>query len=154
MIPLKVIGMGSPFGDDRVGWYVIELLQNVLTPSLQKTLLSCERPGLRLLTLLKNDKKLILIDAIKTGAKIGTVHCFKGAAVFAIKPCLSTHDLDLAQTLRLGEALGLLPAELTLYGIEIDVIYFQDFLSLPVKKAAQYLMKLIHRKIIIEQNMA
>ena len=148
MIPLKIIGIGSPFGDDRVGWYVIECLQHAFKPELQKTLLSCDRPGLRLLTLMKNARKVILIDAIKTGAKVGTVHCFKGDALFEITACLSTHHLDLAQTLRLAKNLNVLPDELMIYGIEIDAIYFQEVLSVPVKKAAQQLTKMLYELLV------
>ena len=53
MSKLRVIGIGSPFGDDQLGWLVVRLLQQ--HPSLHQftkdslELLCSDRPGMYLL---------------------------------------------------------------------------------------------------------
>lgn len=114
MKTIKVLGIGSPFGDDQVGWKVIELLKSHLPFSEHITLGQHDRPGARLLELMGGANTVYLIDAIKSGHPLGTIHCFKNTEIFTIKNHLSTHDLGLAQALQLAKALDVLPEHVIL----------------------------------------
>lgn len=121
---IKVLGIGSPFGDDQVGWKVVALLKKVT--HLKKFIPDYlqidhyDRPGIRLLELMKNSDIVYLIDAVKSGNPIGTCHRFKNEEIEEAKCLISTHDIGIAQVLQLGKVLNSLPNTIILYGIEID----------------------------------
>ena len=120
---IKIIGIGSPFGEDNISWQVIDLLKKSPHLKNQSQPLSIEqydRPGLRLLDLMANAQMVILIDAVVTGQPVGTLHRLQKKEIQEFKCIFSTHDLGIAQTLKIGEALNMLPQEILLYGIEID----------------------------------
>ncbi|WP_051131846.1 hypothetical protein [Legionella tunisiensis] len=58
MSELLILGIGSPFGDDRLGWEVVHLLQQKkalhIYSARQLQIMSCDRPGLNLLNLMQN----------------------------------------------------------------------------------------------------
>lgn len=120
---IHVIGIGSPFGEDTLGWKVIDELQmhrhliKWNTSDLQ--LIKSDRPGIRLLELMQDTQHVFLVDAAKTGSPIGTIHCLKNKEINAYEDNLSTHDIGISQTLKIGEALNELPQSITLYVIEI-----------------------------------
>lgn len=58
---IRVIGIGSPFGDDRVGWYVVELLRGRVSDTIE--LLALDRPGAALINWMHGVDWFILIDA-------------------------------------------------------------------------------------------
>lgn len=135
-----VLGIGSPFGDDRVGWQVIKLLEqnasikNYIPNSLH---LEChDRPGTNLFALTQSASKIILIDAVKTGAAIGTCHQFQQKEIEQLYPSISTHGIGIGYALKLGFELQLLPEDITLYGIEIGEISYTKELSPPIRRAA------------------
>lgn len=57
MSVIKVLGIGSPFGDDQAGWKVAEALKQQLSvcPSISAYvhIESIDRPGIRLIELIK-----------------------------------------------------------------------------------------------------
>lgn len=119
MKPPAIIGIGSPYGDDQVGWRVIEHLQHL--PEADKiTILTRDRPGIRLLEDLEGRRSTILIDAVQSGAPAGTLHDFDVGRLDKISTLTSSHGFGLAETLSLGKALGILPVTLSIYGIEIE----------------------------------
>ena len=118
-----IIGLGSPFGDDRVGWHVAKELAARL-PARRARVGCLDRPGPALLEQIAGYRDGILIDAAQTGRAPGTILRLlpaQLAASIAIGPPVgSSHALGLAETLALGNLLGLLPPRLTLYLISID----------------------------------
>lgn len=121
---LRVIGIGSPFGDDRIGWLLVDKLAQ--EPRLQAhstqalELLACDRPGVSLLSYCSGADAIVLIDAVISGAAVGTMQRWEGDAIpQATRLMTSSHGVGLAQTLALGDVLGRLPARRILYGIEV-----------------------------------
>ncbi|KTD30450.1 MULTISPECIES: hydrogenase maturation protease [Legionella] len=151
MIELLILGLGSPFGDDRLGWEVVRLLQQreeLKSYSSQQVQMVCgDRPGVHLLELMSNAKTVFLIDAVKTGAKLGSLHCFNPEEIKVLSTLQSTHDFGIAQTLALGKALNSLPQNLFLYGIEINDVKFQFEISDPINQATQALVEQILKSI-------
>lgn len=118
---VRIIGIGSWSGDDRIGWDAVEAIASSgllrRFPGETVETCRCERPG-GLLALLRDLPAVILIDAMQSGAAAGTV---RKLAVHELAPGLadlSSHGMGVAQCLALGQVLDLLPPVLLLYGVE------------------------------------
>ena len=140
--PRLIIGLGSPFGDDRVGWHVATELAARL-PAQRARVRCLDRPGPALLDAMAGYRDGILIDAAQTGRAPGTILRRRpaqlAASMAAGRSVGSSHVLGLAETLALGNLLGLLPPRLTLYLISIDPAATDDTegpLTPPVARAA------------------
>jgi hydrogenase maturation protease len=114
---IRVIGLGSPFGDDRAGWRVIELLQGQVPACVE--LVALDRPGAGLIAWLEGVERLVLIDALIGGLPRGEVLRIDPAETKGGTAAFSSHGLDLAGTLRLAETLALRPPQIALYGIAV-----------------------------------
>ena len=152
MTALRVFGIGSPFGDDQLGWAVVNLLKQ------QASLLHyiphrlhiacCDRPGMYLLELMRHAKTVFLIDAVTSGSPIGTLHCFVNTDIEACGNTLSTHGLGIAEAMKMGAALNELPERVILYGVEIGNVQCQFMLSDPIKQAIYSLSVRIENDIL------
>ncbi len=152
MTELRVLGIGSPFGDDQLGWEVVKLLQQKASlrhyiPH-QLHLTCCDRPGMYLLELMRHAKTVFLIDAVITGATIGTLHCFKNEDIKDLSSTLSTHGLGIAEAMQMGAVLQELPKHITLYGAEIEGIQQPFSLSNPIKDAIESLAQRLETDIL------
>lgn len=118
-----VIGIGSPFGADTLGWQVIEQLKSQ-QPSLSDNirLETCDRPGTLLLDYMKGVTKAILVDAVE-GGRSGTITTINKDQMLQQDSMHSSHRLGVAETIALGEKLGLLPDVLVLMGVETGNIH-------------------------------
>ena len=150
MTELHVLGIGSPFGDDQLGFTVVRLLQQrtrLKSYSPERLRLDYhDRPGMYLLDLMREAKTLFLIDAIKTGAPIGTLHCLKNEDIHTMESTLSTHGIGVA--IRMGAALNMLPNQLVFYGAEIGDIHFQFSISEPIIQAVELLTARLETDIL------
>jgi hydrogenase maturation protease len=65
-------------------------------------------------------QRVIVVDAVRTGAVVGTVHRLDAVAkpLPAIFSRRSTHAIGIAEAVELVRALGRLPRSLVVYGIE------------------------------------
>ncbi|MBK8163964.1 MAG: hydrogenase maturation protease [Gammaproteobacteria bacterium] len=118
--PARVIGLGSPFGTDSIGWDLVEELArwNELPPGVAE-FSRCGRPDAVLLETLGSPGLVILIDAMRSGRPPGTVRCFAAADVMAGTGMISTHDFGIKSALTLADAIGGLVAEVRVLGVEI-----------------------------------
>jgi len=120
-IPLRIIGIGSPFAGDRFGIDAIEILRTL--PEL--TILGCDvewcaldRPGAGLIEQLRGAEAVLLIDAMQSGSEPGAVRRLSLADLLQQTAVPSSHQLGVAESLALAQALGELPPQLLIYGIE------------------------------------
>lgn len=112
---VQILSVGSPHGDDQVGWLVAELLQKRGI----KTVFMVQSVD-QLLTHLLPNCKAIIVDACQSGAPIGTLFRFLWPDPRIEKAIgCSSHGINLAYALRLAEVLGKLPTECVLFAIEI-----------------------------------
>lgn len=121
---MLILGIGSPFGNDSLGWQVVDALvergvQQMLAPH-EVRLEKADRPGLLLLERMRGTDCVILIDALLGGGMSGRVHRLGVSDLARGDLRLSGHDLGVAEALALGEALGELPGQLWVLGIEVD----------------------------------
>lgn len=152
MKSIKVLGIGSPFGDDQVGWRVAETLKQQLSLHDHKAqdvnIESHDRPGIRLIELMSEASTIFIIDAVKSGSEAGTIHRFENNEIFESDNRFSTHDIGVSQALQLGCSLNALPANIILYGIEIDTIELGSNLSLCVERAIGLVVAQLENEII------
>ncbi|MGD8560012.1 MAG: hydrogenase maturation protease [Gammaproteobacteria bacterium] len=130
-----VVGVGSPFGADRWGWQVIEYLKQRQSQSAETNsavqLVYCDRPGLALLYLIKDAELAIVVDAV-AGGTAGTVRELNMDQLMVNERQFSSHDVGVADTLRLGDKLNMMPKQFVLYGIESGPTQLGDRLIDPV----------------------
>jgi hydrogenase maturation protease len=83
-------------------------------------LIEAGTPGLNLLDLWDGADRVIIVDAVKSGAAPGTVHSFDASLLPPrdVMP-VSSHGVNIIDAVELGRLLGRLPAELTVIGVEI-----------------------------------
>lgn len=113
---IRVIGIGSPFGADQLGWLALEALEEAAISDLE--LVRLDRPGSGLLRYFEGVGKILLIDAVEAGLEPGEIKLLDRNDL-AQSPCLtSSHGFGVAEALALAGALETLPAELWVAGIE------------------------------------
>jgi len=142
-----ILGIGSPFGDDRAGWAVAEALRasawfRSLAPG--SVGVAClDRPGAGLLAALEGVTHAVLIDAMRSGAPPGRVRVLAvEALVGSTAGLVSSHGFGLAGALKLAKAMGLLPPRLTILAIEAGAGDGLDALSAEVRAAVP---RVLHR---------
>lgn len=122
--PVHIIGIGSPFGDDRLGWVAAEALQHssvLAAVDAGPIVISfLDRPGAMLIAHWHDADNVIVIDAVQSGAPPGTRHRFDFKDLAASGAPTSSHGFGVASTLELARVLGNLPPRLLLRGIEMD----------------------------------
>ncbi|HTN49631.1 MAG TPA: hydrogenase maturation protease [Burkholderiaceae bacterium] len=145
-----ILGIGSPFGDDRAGWLVIDTLQASLDEheraSAGLTLAALDRPGAELLEHLRGADRAVLIDAVRDAGAPGAVVRLDPAQLEATVH-VSSHGLGVAEALALGAALQALPPEFTVLGIATDGDPRRTDMSVAVQGAALHLARELQRWI-------
>lgn len=125
-LPMRtlVIGLGNPImGDDGAGVAILELLREEWELPAEVELVDGGTWGMNLLPLVESVGRLILVDAIRSGATPGSLTVlerFQLPRYFALK--LSPHQIDLREILALAELRGLLPDQLVAIGIEPEQV--------------------------------
>lgn len=113
--PIRIVGIGSPNGDDRAGWEAAWRLREC---SLQATIHTVDG-GQGLLDVLDGKGTLLLIDALEpTGHPGYRIRCTWPDNNLRFLSPGSTHDFSPLVALRLAESLGLLPQRVEVFGIE------------------------------------
>lgn len=133
-----ILGVGNPLlGDDAVGVRVIEALR--ARPGLPPgvTLVDGGTDGLGLIPVIEPYRRVICVDAVMMDAPPGTIRrlAWGEFRVVAQKHPLSLHQSDLGGALQLADALGCLPDELVIYGIQPQTMEWDFPLSPAVERA-------------------
>ena len=120
-IQLRIIGIGSPFIGDHLGIEAVNSLSGCPGfEGFENEVEWCalDRPGAGLVEWLKGAEAVILIDAMHSGSRPGTVSRLVLSDLLQQGALASSHQLGVAESLALAHALGELPARLLIYGIE------------------------------------
>jgi len=113
---ILVLGLGSAFGDDRIGWAAVDRLARAGVAAAIPV-----RDGVELLLALEGADEVIVIDASRPAGCPGRVGCFEWPSRELLDEALwSTHGLGLTAALQMAEALGRLPRRVTIYTVEAD----------------------------------
>jgi hydrogenase maturation protease len=133
-----VIGVGNEFrGDDVAGLIVARRIRELVGSHTSVVEQSGE--GGALIESMRGVRRLLLIDATQSGAAAGAVRRFDACA----EPLpvglfhYSTHAFSVAEAVETARALGQLPPELIVYGIEGRNFGYGDAVSEEVRLAAE-----------------
>ncbi len=115
---LLLLGIGSPFGADRIGWELVEQLRGSLPEieGCELVLRNLAHPT-QLLSLVEGFDGVIVIDAL-LDAEPGSLHRL---TIDELKESerSSSHQLGVAEALALARAMGDLPEWLEVIGVGV-----------------------------------
>ena len=112
-----VVGVGSPHGNDAVGWRVADELRASVSESVEVFQV---REPTQLLSLPGNYTRVWIVDACRSSQPPGTIsHIAWPNDQIGRNWALSGHGVNLAEVLELGTTLGRLPDETILYTVDI-----------------------------------
>lgn len=134
-----IIGLGNPLvTDDSVGLRVAAELKTRLADRPQVEVVEDYWGGLRLMEQMVGYGRVVIVDAICTGAPPGTIHRLRTGDV-PTQRSASSHDMTLPTALALGRQAGLaLPEDqdILLVGIEAeDILNFGEACTAAVAAA-------------------
>jgi len=111
-------GIGSPHGDDRIGWLVADALDESMLPGVEVR--QASTPS-HVLDWLDGFDRLVICDAcLRTGGTdLPYLHrwTWPTLEVSSLRSA-NSHAFGLAQVLQLAERLGTLPQEVIVFGVE------------------------------------
>ena len=145
---MLVIGIGNDYrSDDGVGLAAIRALTAKHLPGIQ--LIECAGDGMNLLETWQAAQKVILIDAVSSGSKPGTIFRFnaRSGPIPTQLSFHSTHAFGIAEALELGRALDQLPLYPLLFGIEGKNFAVGTSMSPEVEQAMQEVVDQVMREI-------
>ena len=118
MSDVVIIGVGNRWRrDDIAGIAVLDELRNRVGDEVD--LVESDGEPTRLLDAFERAPRVMMIDAVVTGAEPGTVHRFTDTQLpDQMGIGQSSHLVQLVETIQLGKLLGKLPNGLVLVGIE------------------------------------
>jgi hydrogenase maturation protease len=114
-----LIGLGNLIlGDEGVGVHAMRRLEAEYAFQPVVELVDGGTSGLDLLPLLKDQRRLLLIDALASDAAPGTIRVIRNQEIrTALTEKVSLHHLGIADLLALAELLDYAPPEIVLIGI-------------------------------------
>jgi hydrogenase maturation protease len=114
---VRVLGVGSPHGDDQVAWKVVEHFRRKPIPGVDAIAV---REPVRVLDHLEGCQRLVIVDATQSEAEPGTIiRPVWPAPEMHERSSRSTHGFGVDAVLKLADRLGWLPPSVVLIGIEI-----------------------------------
>jgi len=136
-LPL-VIGLGNDQrSDDRSGLEVARALRPYLEGKARVE--ECASEGIALLEVWRGSDRVLVVDAVRSGAAPGTVIRLEPSDGFGagFRSATSTHGLSLSEAVALARGLGCLPRHLVVYGIEADDLAMGTDLTPPVARGVK-----------------
>jgi hydrogenase maturation protease len=140
-----VIGVGNPLmGDDGLGIAVLTELQEHWSFEPHLNLLDGGTWGLNLLPHVESARRLLIIDAIDTGAEPGSVIALERDEIprFLARK-LSPHQIDVKEVLALAELRGTLPDEIVALGVQPESVEMRIALSPAVASRLQAVVEAV-----------
>lgn len=117
----KILGIGSALGDDCAGWLVVRALrEDPVLAQIPWQICELDRPGLGLLGYFEGSAEVVIVDAMASGAPIGTLRELQLDELAPLPRPDSTHGFGVAEAVELAKVLVALPPKLRLFGLEID----------------------------------
>ncbi len=119
---IRIIAIGSPFGDDNISFRVMdEIKPNLLHKYPSIDICYLDRPGMQLINEIQGTTCAVLIDAVLTDTAPGQVLQLEESQLDSKNNTLSSHDLSVAEAIKLARQLDVLPEQLAIVGIGIQL---------------------------------
>lgn len=143
-----VIGVGNDYrGDDAIGLIVARRLRDLNLPDVQ--VIESDGECTRLMESWKDATRVILIDAVQSGAAPGTIH--RVAAHEEELPAAlsqgSTHAFGVTEAVALSKAFGRLPQHFIVFGIEARNFALGASLSPEATTALEEVLRLVQQEV-------
>ena len=142
---MKIIGCGNAErGDDQAGALVAcRLREHGIEAE------AVDGGALEFLQAWGEEPDVIVIDAVVTGAALGTVFRWDaGSLALPHKAAISSHGFGLAEAIQLARILGRLPRRLQVFGIEAREFAIGASMSPEVRKAAEDLADSLANELV------
>jgi hydrogenase maturation protease len=144
-----VIGLGNVvLSDDGLGVHAVQRMQERSELPEGVELVEGGTAGLLLLPTLADARRVIIVDAIDTGAPAGTLVRLDGdewASAFELR--MTPHDVGLVDLLGAAQISGAWPEQLVLHGVQPASITIGTELSAPVAAALEPLLDAIEAEL-------
>jgi hydrogenase maturation protease len=114
-----ILGIGNILlKDEGIGVHVVNRLKEMSLPE-DVEVLDGGTAGLDLVDFIANRKKVIVIDAVKTGDKPGTIYRLTEENL-DVKPkaIMSFHEIDFLDAIHMSDVMGNKPGEVIVIGME------------------------------------
>jgi hydrogenase maturation protease len=141
---MLIIGCGNrQRGDDAAGILVAQRLRELGIAAETNLGESAD-----LLSAWNGADHVIIIDAVVSGAPVGTVHTWDGhEPIASISSRASTHSLGVAEAIELARVLNRLPQRLEVYGVEVRRCDPGSDISPEVQQAVEELAQRIQAQV-------
>ena len=153
---IEVICCGNILAsDDGIGPAIAKELQSLCLPE-NVDVVDAGTPGLALLDMILGIRKVIIVDAMISGVKPGTIRELKLDQLEASSkvPAISLHDLPLTEALGIARKVypEKMPDELVMIGIEVESIVKPNIgltksVEEAVPKAVEMILHEIHKPL-------
>lgn len=141
-----IIGVGNPFkGDDGIGLRLLEEIERKGLPEDVQTF-DVGTNSLRVLHVLSDLDKAIILDAVHFGGSPGEYTFFRPAEVKSLKESRGSHNIDLLEILELSKRLNEEPEEIVLMGIEPGSTSLSNDFSPSLKSRIPELTDVLYQK--------
>lgn len=111
-----IVGLGSPHGDDQLGWIAVDYLRLCLPAGVSAVKAAS---GVELLEFLVGQEDIIIVDAAAPASRPGSIRFFVWpSADLAAHLPWSTHGLGLVEALQLAQTLGRTPGQVVIATVE------------------------------------
>jgi hydrogenase maturation protease len=121
----RLLGIGSPFGADRLAWQAIDYLDGLGLSDCE--LIKLDRPGSQLISHFQNAEQVVIIDAVRLSDHPGRVSAIDLKQLHQFECLTSSHGFGVAEAVALASQLGEMPARLHVLGIHTG----EDVTQLP-----------------------
>ena len=112
----RVLGVGSPFGADRLAWLAVDHLAGLGLQDCE--LLKLDRPGSQLVSYFQGVEQVVIIDAVRLSDRPGGIAAIDLESLHQLEYLTSSHGFGVAESVALAGQLGELPSRLHLLGIQ------------------------------------
>lgn len=131
MKPTLVVGLGSAYGDDQLGWIVLDRLADALPNATGLALLKAPRGGIELLEGLESLSvgdpwTIVAVDAVVSAAPPGSLYGPEPLRFDVASAALSSHAVGFAELLSVVCALGARVEQAIVFGVEADAATLCD----------------------------
>lgn len=145
LVTTLLVGVGSPHGDDQIGWEVAKRIQG--THHKEMTVRLARTPS-DLLDWLEGVDHLVICDACRGAGKVGSMHHWTWpTSELDTLRWSGTHNVSLPAVLALAEQLGKLPTSVIVWAIEVGTVQPGDVLSMNARSAIATAVDLICRDL-------
>lgn len=145
---ILIIGIGNLYRcDDAVGILIARKLKDIESDRIK--VLEQSGEGTSLMEAWKDYGNVLIIDAVSSGALLGTLHRLDASkeSIPAKFFSCSSHDFGVAEAIELARTLNQLPKHLQLYGIEGKNFQYGECLSPEIEQAMEWVAEEISQYI-------